>query len=179
MKALSIILGILLIVGGVMSIINPASMLLSIGALIGLFVMAHGVGSLITYARLRPWGDGWGLAGAVLSIVLGALMMFSGYFRLFSNMVLVFIAGAWMLAVGVVCVVLAVRLLRLNRAAQWSGRSFGWGGLFFLGLILIGLGMLAYIHPVVSAMTVSVMLSIYIIAAGIDLIAVSCCRPRF
>ena len=57
MRALSVILGIVLIVGGVMSIVSPGTMVLSLGSLIGLFILIHGVGSLIGQHRFRALGE--------------------------------------------------------------------------------------------------------------------------
>lgn len=179
MKALSIVLGLLLIVGGIMSIVNPASIMMSLGTLMGLFILVHGVGSLITYFRFRPWAEGWGAAGAILSIVLGILLMTSAMLKLYANLVLVFAAGLWMLSAGVVGVVMAVRLFKMGRTRSRGRHGTGWAVLLLLGIVLIGLGVVAFVHPVVSAMTIGVLLGVHVIAAGVELIAAACCKPQY
>lgn len=178
-RALSVILGILLIVGGIMSIVNPGAMVLNLGSLIGLFILVHGVGSLINHYRFRALGEGWGIAGAILSILLGAMLMTSAFLQLFTNLVIIFIAGLWILSMGVVCVATAVRLARFRTVLPWEKPGFGWLWLMALGFTLILLGILAYVQPMAGVMTISVLLGVYVIAAGVNLIALSCCRAEY
>lgn len=179
MKALSIILGIVLIVGGVLAIAHPAWLLLSLGALMGLFILAHGVGSLITCLRFGCWAEGWGVAGAILSILLGALLTASTLLGATLYLMLVFAAGLWVLSTGVVCVAMAARLSRVSRLIAWNRRSRGWMGLMLLGVVLMALGVTAFLHPMVSALTAGVLLGVYVVASGVSLIATACCRPEY
>lgn len=179
MRVLSILLGILLIVGGVMSIVNPGAMARGRGLLMGLFILVHGVGSLINHYRFRFVSEGWGIAGAILSVLLGALLMTSGYLQPLTDLVIVFIAGLWMLAAGVVLMATAVKVARAGRSEPWEQPSLGWLWLLFLGLIMMGLGVLAYVHPIAGVMTIGALLGVYVIASGVHLIAMSFCRPRY
>ncbi len=179
MRVLSIILGILLIVGGVMSIVNPTAMTRDLGLLMGLYILVHGVGSLINHYRFRFLSEGWGIAGAILSVLLGALLMTSGYLQMLTNLVIVFVAGLWMLAAGVVLMATAVKLARAGRSASWEQPSLGWLWLLFLGLMLMVLGVLAYAHPIAGVVTIGTLLGVYVIASGVHLIAMSCCRTRY
>ena len=176
MRALSVILGIVLIVGGVMSIVSPGTMVLSLGSLIGLFILIHGVGSLIGQHRFRALGEGWGIAGAILSVVLGILLMTSAQFQLATNLAIVFVAGLWMLAAGVVLVATALRMARFFTVLPWERPHRSWLWLMLLGISLIALGILAYVHPLAGVMTIGLLMGVYVIAAGVNLIALSCCR---
>lgn len=176
MRALSVILGIVLIVGGVVFIASPGAMMLGVGSLIGLFILIHGVGSLIGHYRFRALGDGWGVAGAILSVVLGILLTTSAQLQLVTNLMVVFIAGIWMMAAGVVLMATAIRMSRYAVAMPWERPSRAWLWLLLLGLILIILGILAYVHPLAGVMTMSLLMGVYVIAAGVNLIALACCR---
>jgi len=178
-RVISIILGILLIVGGVMSIVNPDLAARGLGLAMGLFILVHGVGSLINHHRFRGLGDGWGMAGAILSILLGAIMMTSGYLQWITNLAIVFAAGLWAMAAGIVCMVTAVKLARVRHVLAYERPSLGWLWLLFLGLALTLLGLTAFVHPVLGVMTVGALLGAYVIASGVELIAVSCCRSVY
>ncbi len=179
MRVLSVILGILLIVGGILSIVSPGDSALNVGMLMGLFILVHGVGSLMNHYRFRFLGDGWGIAGAILSILLGVLLMTSGWLQLLTNLAIVFIAGLWMLVAGVVLMVTAVKLAGAWRLLSLERQGFGWLWLLFLGLVLIVLGVLAYVHPIAGVITMSALMGVYVIASGVNLIAVACCRPGY
>ncbi len=175
MRVISIILGILLVVGGMMSIISPDSMARGLALLMGLFILIHGVGSLVSHYRFRNLGDGWGVSGAILSVILGALLMTNGIVQWIATLAVVFIAGLWMLAAGIACMATAVKLARAARVLPWERPSLGWLWLLFLGLLLVILGVLAYVHPVVSALTIGALMGVYVISAGVHLIGLSCC----
>jgi len=158
-----------------MSIFSPGSMALGLGSLMGLFILIHGVGSLVSNYRFRNLGDGWGISGAILSVILGALLMTSGLLQWFTALAIVFIAGLWMLAAGIACMATAVSLARAARVLPWERPSLGWLWLLFLGLLISILGILAYVNPVVGALTVGALLGVYVVFAGVHLIALSCC----
>jgi uncharacterized membrane protein HdeD (DUF308 family) len=105
--------------------------------------------------------------------------MTSAHFQLATNLAIVFIAGLWMLIAGVVMMATAVRLARFSRALPWERPSLGWLWVLFLGFLLIVLGILAYVHPLAGAMTIGVLLGVYVIAAGVNLVALSCCRSDY
>ena len=178
-RVLSIVLGILLVVGGVMSIVNPGLAALGLGSLMGLFILVHGVGSLINHYRFRSLGESWGIAGAILSILLGVLLMTNGALQWATNLAIVFIAGLWLLVAGIVCMVTAIKVARARALIAWERPTLGWLWLLFLGLLLILMGILAYVQPVVGVMTIGTLLGLYVIASGVELIAVSCCRPVY
>jgi uncharacterized membrane protein HdeD (DUF308 family) len=178
-RVLSIILGVLLIVGGLMSIVNPGVMVLSLGSLMGLFILVHGVGSLINHYRFRFVSEGWGIAGAILSILLGALLLTSTSLQWISNIAIVFAVGLWIMAAGVVCMATAFKLAGTGRKTLWEKPSLGWLWLLFLGAGMMILGVLAFIHPIKGVLTMNVLLGVYVMVSGIHLIATSCCHPEY
>ena len=180
MRLISVILGILLIAGGVMSIVSPGAVALNLGALIGLYILIHGVGTLINQTRFRHWGsDGWAVGGAILAILIGAALMTSARFQWLTNLAVVFMAGLWILAAGIVCVATAFRMRRFSQALPWEKPRTSWLWLLLLGVLLIAMGILAYVHLMLGIVTIGVMLGVYVISAGIHLIALSCCPARY
>ncbi len=179
-RILSIVLGLVLIVGGVMSIVQPGAMALSLGWLIGLFILIHGVGSLMNHYRFRIFADGWSVAGAILSILLGAMLMGSAFLQLATNLVIVFTAGVWMLAAGIVAIAFAVRFARASRSVYaWEKPSLAWLWLLLLGLLLAVLGIVAFVQPLSGVAAIGLLMGVYAISAGVQLIGVSCCGSDF
>jgi uncharacterized membrane protein HdeD (DUF308 family) len=98
-------------------------MMLGVGSLIGLFILIHGVGSLIGHYRFRALGDGWGVAGAILSVVLGILLTTSAQLQLVTNLIGRVHRRIWMMAAGVVLMATAIRMSRYAVAMPGSGRA--------------------------------------------------------
>jgi len=73
--ALEIILGLLYIAAGVFIVLNPASGLLALTAVIASFLVIYGIFALVLAFQLRPQsGWGWVLFDAILTLILGILI---------------------------------------------------------------------------------------------------------
>ncbi len=180
MRLISVILGIILIAGGVMAIVSPDAVALSFGLLIGLYILIHGMGTLINQYRFRHWGsDGWAVGGAILAILLGAALMTGANFSWFPILAVVFVAGLWILSAGIVCVSTAFRMRRIGQVLPWEKPRVDWLWFLLLGILLIAMGVLAYVHPMLGVVTISVLLGVYVISAGVHLIALSLCPARY
>ena len=76
-KVLSVILGILMIIGGLYCLFNPALTYLGIGYVIGVAMLLDAIARIHAWWQYRKNGDadGWMLAGGILSCIFGLVLI--------------------------------------------------------------------------------------------------------
>jgi uncharacterized membrane protein HdeD (DUF308 family) len=108
LKAVNALLAVIAVIVGVYLLRHPFVSVLLLSVLLGIFWIAYGVFDLFLAAGdprvpARPWIT----AGAVLSIVVGAFILFMPGLTLLG---LVVAAGVWLIVYGIILVVRAFRL---------------------------------------------------------------------
>lgn len=164
MKILTIMVGILTTIVGVVFLAMPELTFLSIGWVFGLVLLVAGISLVVDYASLRrlnflsPMDLGLG----ILTGLVGALMLLDQPLRLFTDLAAVYMLGAWMTAYGIIRLVTAIRLRKaIPRAWVW---------LLILGILMVALGIYSFFHPTVSLFALTWLIAFYVILGGVDLI---------
>ena len=173
MKVVSIILGILLIIGGAYCILTPIATYSTISWLIGLAMIVEGIGSAITWNDMRKNGfaDGWTLAGAIISIILGVFLLGSFAARFAVDLFIAYIIAAWLIIGGIVRIVASIKVRKLDRYEGGSAVGSSWIVLLILGILVVICGVLCMINPLSVMIGVGMMLGISIVCVGVDLFA--------
>lgn len=107
-RALSIVIGLLLVVVGVFALVSPAGILELLGLLIGVTWIIDGVATVVETNRRSSLGIAMGLG--VISIVAGVAVLFVPAAAI---AVLVILGGVLLIVVGVAQIVAAVALRSL------------------------------------------------------------------
>ena len=173
MKIVTIILGVLMLIGGVYCAITPIATYSVLGWLIGLAMLAEGIGSVATWNERRKFGfaDGWTLAGAIISIILGLILLFSFVAQWAIDVFIAYMIAAWLVIGGIVRIVAAVKLRKFNdNIGGESVIGASWGLLLVLGILVTLFGVLCLFNPLSVMMGVGFMLGVSIVCVGIDLI---------
>ena len=110
MKVVTIILGVLLLVGGIYCVFTPVATYAAIAWLIGLSMVVEGVASIITWSEARRLGlaNGWTLAGSIISLVLGVFLLGSYFLRFAVDMFIAYLIAIWLIVAGVTRIVAAI-----------------------------------------------------------------------
>ncbi len=171
MKILSIVLGVLLAIGGVYCLMTPIATYSVLSWLIGLAMLVEGIGSVVTWNDRRKLGfaDGWTLLGAIVSIILGCILLVSYVAQFAVDLFIAYMIAAWFVIGGITRIIAAVKL-RQFRDATGSAIDGSWGLLLVLGIIIVILGVLCLFNPLAVMVGVGAMLGVAIIFSGIDLI---------
>jgi uncharacterized membrane protein HdeD (DUF308 family) len=113
LRVLSALTGALALIVGLLLLRDPLQTVLVIGLILGAWWVATGVIDIIgALVAGTPGRVGWDIAGGVVSILVGGFLLVNPELSLG---VLVFMICVWLIAVGVMAVVAALRLRSLAR----------------------------------------------------------------
>lgn len=170
MKVLSIILGALVIFGGVQCVMEPVFTFAALGWIIGASMIVEGLGNIFTWGTRKTLGfaDGWTLAGAIISVILGIAVCGSQYLQFAIDKFLAYLVAFWLIAGGFSRVFAAFSL----HGARKDGLPVGqhWFLLFLIGVLVTGMGFLSLFHPLITMASVGVLMGAGIISSGCSLI---------
>ncbi len=159
MAILTILLGVLMIVGGVCSFFTPLATFLAAGYIIGIMLFVFGIFALIRAIQKKAGALAY--ITAFLAIIVGFLAVFRpGGTLAIDFMVLTFIA-IWFLLQGITSLVLSIR--HRDRIPAW-----GFGVLS--GILGIAAGIISLIYPHAEMFAVGILIGMFLIESGIALI---------
>ena len=165
MAVLTIILGILMIIGGIVCLCTPVATTLGLMYFYMILFFVSGIILLIRSIAAKRFGIEFFLA--ILTIILGGFMVFDSQAEIVATGTLIIISAIWMVVWGIVSLVNVIRT-----------RKIVGGGLFALGLIMsilmILFGIYSFIHPFLMMEFFGVIASMSIIFAGMDLLLIGC-----
>ena len=172
MKVATIVLGALMLIGGIYCIVTPIETYSVLGWLIGFAMLVEGVGSVTTWSARRKLGfaDGWTLAGAIVSIALGVILLFSFVAQWAVDLFIAYMIAAWLVIGGIVRIVAAVKLRDFSKSTGSGIAGQNWGVLLVLGILVALFGVLCLANPLSIMVGVGFMLGVSIICVGVDLI---------
>ncbi|MCR4908606.1 MAG: DUF308 domain-containing protein [Lachnospiraceae bacterium] len=159
MTVVSIILGVILIIGGFSCMMTPGQTLLSTGYFLGIMMFVYGIFGIIKAFQKR--NTILETVVSVLAVIVGLVALFRPGSTLAIDAFIVFMTAFWFLFRGILSVVLSIRMKDVNK--NWI-----WG--LILGIICAILGLYSFAHPYVTALAVGFLIGFYFIEAGIDLI---------
>ena len=159
MKAISIILGILLIFCGISAMCTPFATFLSVGYLIGIMMFVYGIMGIIKTFQRKS--DVFQTVMSVLAVVVGIVSFARpGSILIFDGMLLYMVAG-WFLLRGIAAIVIAFQVKGLLKGWYWG---------LIIGILSVILGIYSFAHPVFTALTTGILAGLYFVETGIDMI---------
>ncbi len=163
-RIFTIIMGVLLTIGGIWCMTVPLSTVTALVWIFGIFMFVRAVAEIATYRERKAAGfaDGFSLAMSIISLIFGLLLIVSWKMQLVAVDVLLLFIFFWLIFGGVMSIVSAVQLKRLFDMNPVAG--------IIIGIIMILVGMLGIAHPLVAAMSVGLIVGINIAVSGIDLV---------
>lgn len=170
MKIITIVMGILLAVGGVYCMMTPAATYAALGWVIGFSMLVEGIGSVVTWSSLRRLGlaNGWTLAAAIISIVLGIFLLSSYALQYAVDMYIAYMIAIWLVFAGVSRIVIAAAM----RSRQGKEQARGWILHAVLGALIAVMGVLCIFNPLSIVAGVGLMIGMSIVFTGAALIAI-------
>ncbi|HJD21664.1 MAG TPA: DUF308 domain-containing protein [Candidatus Gemmiger faecigallinarum] len=163
---LELVIGILLIILGVFTLVNPGFALSGLVALFGIIAIVMGVADIVLYVRVERFTG----FGPIVSLISGILSVMSGIMLLvYPN------AGRWVLSLLFPIWFIAHCISRLSQLN--SIRFHAGNGMYYFTLIvnIIGLvlGILMVLRPLVSMLSIGYIVGFYLILLGVDSIALA------
>ncbi|MCR5746871.1 MAG: DUF308 domain-containing protein [Lachnospiraceae bacterium] len=159
MGVVSIILGAIFIIVGVLSIFTPISTFLSLGYLIGILFFVFGLIGIIK--AFRKESEVFGTVISVLAFLVGIASFFRPGSTLVFDAIILYMIAFWFLLKGIMSIMIAIEV---------KGESKHWYLALITGLLSIAVGIIAFIYPGVTAIAAGLMIALFFIEIGIDMI---------
>lgn len=179
-KALSVMLGVLMIAAGVYCFFTPVETSTLIPYILGIMMVGDGIARIVTWFDIRDRFrvSAWVLVSAVISMLFGLMLVSSPALQLSVGMSVVMLTGWWILSLGIIRIVHAFQLRRLRDASpEFSvGDLLGshWWIALILGILLVIFGLIVIMNPVLGLDVIGTLVGCSVITAGINLIHLGC-----
>ena len=179
-KILGVLLGVLEIIGGVECIYYPFSTATVISMAIPLFVgitmLLNGILSFVRWGSKKKAGEKDALLflSALFDVVLGLFLTTSAgaqfVFALSLEVIIPYVAAAWLLGSGVIAIVRAFQLRKLNDTLALFGKKLRWFWLLVLGVLLVLFGIQGILNPILMLTGIGISVGMDILFHGVALI---------
>ena len=158
---------------GAFCFINPGQTFMTMAFLIGAVMvingLIHGVGFVLARGSFGI-GDnnGWILIDAILTLLLGILIQCN---QLTVDMAIPMVFGMWVLVSGLLRFEASTRINRQKKPANFKSA-------LITGIITIAVGLFGFINPLVTYVSVIVLLGIFLIVQGANSIELGINMPH-
>ena len=169
------LLGIMLILSGIFCLFSPVSSATVIPYMIGIALTATGIGKLMRRAdERRFYGQSrWSLAGAVVSLIFGILLMVSPTLQLSMGTTMVVLIGCWVTIMGILRIVHAFGLRKATAYVDLFGRpvSNDWYMALLPGIAMVAAGILNVLHPSIGLGMIGALVGVLMLLCGSTLLS--------
>ena len=162
MTVLSTIMGILLIIGGFSCMFTPLATVLQTGIFIGIMMLVYGITGIIRGFKNRA--TALEVIISVLALIVGLISIFRPGSTLVFDAIMLNMFAVWYIVQGVISIVAAIQVRKL-----FSGWILG----LISGILGVVLGLYSFAHPMVTAVTVGILIGLYFVESGFNLIAIA------
>lgn len=153
---------------GISCMCTPVITFLEAGYFLVILLLVYGISAVIKAVVRKEFGIPF-LFG-ILSVILGVVIMVVPGLKLMTDGMLIYIMAVWFLMQGVVSIFMSFRQKKLAQGK-------GWIGTLVLGILGVLLGMYSLAHPVLLAFTFGVLVGVYFIESGINMIVIAVSVP--
>lgn len=169
MIILAIIFGLLCAGSGIYCMMTPVESFLNLaGWLVGVSMIFEGVSTLIRWNARRRLGfaSAWGLVGGIVSIALGAYVVYNGAMQIAIDTMIAYLVAFWLVFAGIARIVTAFDLRKLKEAGSALGEN--WVRVLIAGILVLIMGCLCAAHPVVAMAGIGFLAGLGMTVAGIS-----------
>ena len=162
MKVVSYILGVIMVIGGVICLFNPESTVLATGYIMAILLLLFGIIGIVNVIRKRLLPIS--LLASIPAAIIGIIAVIRPGTTLIFDAFMIYLFAGWYVVQGISSIIMAVQSRRFVR---------GWGFALAMGIISVILGIYAFIYPEISLFAIGIMIGIFLIETGIDVIVIT------
>ena len=160
MKILLIIFGAIMALFGVAMTCTPVATFLETGYFFAILLLVFGVISTINCICDKKFN--LNLVFSILTAVFGILLVSVPGFLAFTDGFLIYLMAVWFILQGAVTIYTSVKTKQAKQK--------GWFGMFLFGVFDVLIGIYSLVHPLVLAFTLGILVGVYFIVSGVQLI---------
>jgi uncharacterized membrane protein HdeD (DUF308 family) len=173
MRVITLAGGFLMVATGAFCFINPGQTFMTMAFVIGSVMVINGVIHALGFLLAKGSfgiGDnnGWILIDAILTLLLGILILCN---QLTVDMAIPMIFGMWVLVSGLLRFEAATRINRQKKPGNFKAA-------FITGLVTILVGLVGFINPFVTYVSVIILLGSFLVVQGINSIELGINMPH-
>lgn len=174
-KILTVVLGVLMIVGGIYCMFTPAATYMALGFVVGFNMLLDGIGNIAMWSQEHKAGraSGWHLAAAIISLVFGIVLLASTSMQAVVDIVIAYMVATWLVFMGVDRIVLSVRMRKVHKTLDTPIIGKRWWLVLIMGILMLVCGAVSIFDPTALALTIGVSMGIAIVVSGASLISVA------
>lgn len=178
-KILTIVLGCVLVIGGVYCLFTPIDTYLSTGYVIGVLILCDAIGTIVAWFEVKEYAQvsGWYLAGAIVSLVFGIIVMVNIPMQFMVDMAIIGMIAAWIIVLAISRIMLAIRIKSVNDMLPNAFKNSRWIGLIVESVLMIVFACFLAARPAFASAMFGVFIAINIILAGVGLITLASYLP--
>lgn len=118
--------------------------------------------------------DGWTLAGAIVSLIFGIVLLGSNAMQLSVDLFVAYMAAIWLIVIGILRLIRSSRLHQFHKTFDTKVIAKRWWVVMLNGILLIVLGILSIMNPSITAFAIGTMMGLNVLFASINLISTAC-----
>ena len=173
MRVLTIFGGVLMVLAGVLCFMNPGQTFLAMAFIIGLVVVLNGMLHMLVYLAgrgLNNKGDnnGWILVDALITLLLGIMVLSN---QIVADISIHMVFGMWLLVTGVLRIEAASHINIENKRKNFMV-TMG------TGVVTTLFGALGFINPLASLISTIVLLGIFMVIQGLNIVELGVNMPH-
>lgn len=173
MRILTIVSGILMVLTGAFCFMNPGQTFLSLAFIVGLVMVINGLIHTLAYfigRGLHNKGDnnGWILTDALITLLLGILILCN---QLVADAAITMVFAVWMFVSGILRIEAATRINKEKKRGNFRSTMI-------TGVVTLVVGIFGFINPLVIWMTTAVLLGMFLVMQGINIIELGIHMPH-
>ena len=173
MRIWTIVSGILMVLTGAFCFMNPGQTFLSLAFIVGLVMVINGLIHALAYfigRGLHNKGDnnGWILTDALITLILGILILCN---QLVVDSAIPMVFGIWMLVSGILRIEAGTHINKQKKLLNFRTTMI-------TGTLTVLVGLFGFINPLVEWMTTAVLLGVFLVMQGVNIIELGINMPH-
>ena len=172
MRTLTIISGILMFMTGVFCFVNSGQTFLAMAFIVGLVMVINGLIHTSAYLLGRGLNNrdnnGWILADALITLLLGILVLCN---QLVADTSIPMVFGMWVLVSGILRIEAATHINKEKKLTNFRTTTA-------TGILAVIVGLFGFINPLVTWLSTVILLGMFMVVQGINIIELGIHMPH-
>lgn len=164
MKIFTVILGVIVAICGISCMCTPIMTFLEAGYFLVFLLLVYGIAGIVRAVAQKQYGIPF--IFGILSTILGIVIMVVPGLKLMTDGMLIYIMAFWFLMQGATGIVMAFQQKKLAEGK-------GWIWVLVLGILGVLMGIYSMVHPLILAFTFGLLVGMYFIECGINMIVMA------
>ena len=150
--------------GGVVCLFNPGETFLAAGYVMTILLLIYGI--IVIVRVIQKKSQPLELIPSILAVIIGIIAIFRPGTTLVIDGLMAILFAAWFIVQGIISIYVSIASRKIQKGWIWIC------GLI-IGIISLLLGILSFVQPLVSAVAIGILIGIYLIEAGLNMIVLA------